>query len=143
MNWMLLPFKRTLDFAGRSRRREYWLYLLFWLVLFSVCVAIDVAFNLGGAADGTWFETYDDGFSFNIAFGTCALVFVLATLLTNIALGVRRLHDLDKSGLLLLIGIIPLFGQLYLLAIFTMAGRPGPNRYGPDPRISAGAGIFA
>lgn len=144
MMWIAMPFRRTLDFAGRSRRREYWPYLLLWLILFSGFTALDITFNLGGAADGSWIKTSDEGgIAFNIAFGTTTLIFTLVTFLTGLSLGVRRLHDLDKSGWMILIGIIPLLGWFYLLAIFTMAGTPGPNRYGPDPTARVESQIFS
>ena len=136
MEWIVMPLRRYAVFSGRARRMEYWPYMLVWSALFAACIAVDIAFNLGGAADGTWFVAYDGGFSFNIAFGPCALILLLVTALPNIALGVRRLHDVNTSGWLMLIGILPLLGQIILLVFFLRPGTPGPNHYGPDPKAT-------
>lgn len=60
-------------------------------------------------------------------------LFSLAVLLPNIAVGVRRLHDLDKSGWWYLLILIPLVGALVLIYFFVQKGTDGPNRFGADP----------
>ena len=142
MNGLLMPLRRYAVFSGRARRLEYWPYILVWAVLFAGCIAADIAFNLGGAADGTWFESHDGGMSFNIAFGPCALIFMLVTALPNLAVGARRLHDIGTSGWLLLIGIIPILGWIILTVFLLRPGTAGPNAYGPDPKAPA-AQIFS
>ena len=57
----------------------------------------------------------------------------LALLLPSLAVGVRRLHDIDKSGWWLLIVIIPIIGWVLLLVWVCTKGTLGPNRFGPDP----------
>lgn len=143
MDWLLLPLRRYATFSGRARRLEYWPYILVWTALFAGCVAVDIAFNLGGAADGTWFESYDGGVSFNIAFGPCALLLALVTALPNLAVGVRRLHDIGMSGWLLLVGIIPLLGWIVLLVFLLRPGTAGPNTYGPDPKEAPASPVFS
>ena len=61
------------------------------------------------------------------------IVFYIAFIIPSIAIGVRRLHDHDKSGWMCLIIFIPIFGGLYLLYLFVTKGTTGPNRFGPDP----------
>ena len=65
------------------------------------------------------------------------LLFNLATLLPTLAVSVRRLHDTDRSGWWLLLGLIPIIGNLILLWWYIQAGTPGDNEYGP-PAIAAG-----
>ncbi|RYH07284.1 DUF805 domain-containing protein [Tropicimonas sp. IMCC6043] len=101
--------QKYVDFSGRARRSEYW-----WFVLFV--------------------------FIGNIIFGIIGIdllgaLWSLALLLPGIAVGVRRLHDLDKSGWWLLIALIPLIGLLVLIYFFVQPGTRGANQYGPEPRV--------
>lgn len=140
MEWMLMPLKRYAEFSGRSRRKEYWMWLLFYIVVVVITTYLDILLGLGGSATGT-----QSGASvgFNVNFGVITIIFMLAVLVPNLAVAVRRLHDLDKSGWLLLIGLIPFLGGLYLLFLFTQPGTAGPNRFGPDPKGGSDAQVFA
>ncbi|HEV2817533.1 MAG TPA: DUF805 domain-containing protein [Allosphingosinicella sp.] len=140
MEWMLMPLRRFADFAGRSRRREYWLWVLFFVVTLSALTWLDIRLGLGGSATGS---SSGGGVSFDVNFGPLGIVFGLATLVPSLAVGVRRLHDLGKSGWWMLLAIIPFIGWLYQLFVFTQPGVPGPNRYGPDPKGGGEAGVFA
>ena len=60
-------------------------------------------------------------------------IYSLAVLLPAIGVTVRRLHDADKSGWLVLLGLIPFIGTIILFIICITPGTPGPNKYGPDP----------
>ena len=62
------------------------------------------------------------------------LIFALALLVPSIALAVRRLHDIGKSGWWYLIALIPLIGLLVLLYFFVLDSQPGSNQYGPNPK---------
>ena len=106
-------FKRYADFNGRSSRSEYW-----WAYLGIILIAFVV-----GLVSGLLGETIG-GFIF--------LIFYLAILVPSIAIGVRRLHDLDKSGWFYLLALVPLV-SLILLVWFCMKGTDGPNRFGTDP----------
>jgi|SRR6185436_8411505 len=131
MNWMLLPLKRYFDFAGRSRRLEYWLFTVFvWAVLIAELMAIIAVADALGAADK---NGDPPGIAFLIVFLTWMALFIpwLAAL-------VRRLHDSDKSGLWLLIYFLP-FGGLVLLVFMFLDGTEGPNSYGDNPKDEAGA----
>jgi uncharacterized membrane protein YhaH (DUF805 family) len=70
-------------------------------------------------------------------------VYALWAIIPGLAVTVRRLHDLDKSGWHLLIGLIPLVGGIILLIWYCTEGTRGPNRYGPDPLAGHAAPIFA
>lgn len=113
-------FQRFVDFQGRSRRSEYWWFFLFQF-LFSIVGQIVIgilaaAIPILGAVLGIVF-----------------LIALLALILPGIAVSIRRLHDLDKSGWWLLIGLIPLAG-LILLYWFCLTGTDGDNRFGSDPK---------
>ncbi|WP_409432573.1 DUF805 domain-containing protein [Litorimonas sp. RW-G-Af-16] len=105
-------FARYVDFSGRSSRSEYWYWTLFTFV-----VSLALSFLTGMVE----------------IFGIVSMIFSLGTLIPSIAVGVRKLHDIDKSGWWLLIAFIPLLGALYLIYLFVQRGTVGPNRFGPDP----------
>lgn len=65
-------------------------------------------------------------------YGPLTSLVILAAIVPSIAVGVRRLHDQDKSGWFMLLGLIPLVG-IVLLVFFCLEGTKGPNQYGPDP----------
>jgi uncharacterized membrane protein YhaH (DUF805 family) len=115
MNWYLKVLKNYAGFEGRARRTEYWMFVLFSFI-FSVVLAI-----IDGVA------------------GTIALqlLYTLAVLIPSIAVAIRRLHDQDKSGWLLLLLFIPILGWLALLILYCLPGTSGDNKYGPDPLIEA------
>lgn len=104
-------FSNYVNFSGRAQRSAYW-----WWVLFTVIV--DIVASLIDAA---------------ISAQIIATIAGLALLLPSIAVGVRRLHDLDKSGWWLLIALVPLVGIIVLIIFFVQKGTTGPNRFGPDP----------
>lgn len=140
MDQMLLPLKRYAEFAGRSRRKEFWSYILAVWAILLVLMYLDSALGLGGKATGYANET---GVGFNMSGGLLSLLFVLATLVPNLAVSVRRLHDLGKSGWTILIGLIPIIGWFYLLFLYLQPGMAGPNAYGPDPKGGDQGKVFA
>lgn len=103
-----LFFTNYVKFDGRSNRGEYW-----WAVLGIVIVS----FVLG----------FIDGM---LGIQLLGLIWSLATLVPGIAIGIRRLHDIDKSGWWLLIGLIPLVGALVLIYFFVQPPTQGPNSFG-------------
>jgi uncharacterized membrane protein YhaH (DUF805 family) len=119
MNWYLKVLKNYTNFSGRARRKEYWMFTLFNVIFAVSAMLVD---NLLGLA----FE--------GIGYGPVYGLYVLATIVPGIAVGVRRLHDLDKSGWMMLIGLIPLIGAIWLLVQFVKEGTPGDNQYGPNPK---------
>jgi len=108
-------------FSGRASRSEYW-----WFALFSI-----IASAVLGIIDATIFGNANGGI-----LGT---IFSLAVLVPSIAVGVRRLHDLGRSGWWLLIVLIPLIGILVLLYFFVQKGTDGPNDHGADPLAGVSA----
>ena len=117
---------KYVDFTGRAQRSELW-----WFVLF-----IMIGNFVLGMVDSVLFGTTvvtDTGFSASTDTPILSGIFGLATLLPSIAVGARRLHDLDKSGWWLLIGFIPLIGIIVLIVWYATGGTRGPNRFGADP----------
>lgn len=114
-------FSKYATFSGRARRREYWYWALFMILLTIVTTAADI--SLG---------TIDD--SGNGLIGT---VVTLALLLPGLAVTARRLHDTDRRGWWILIGFIPLIGFIVLLVFCVQDSNDGMNRFGPSPKYAA------
>ena len=100
------------DFNGRARRSEYW-----YFVLFNFVISLAVGFVAG-----------------LIGFNWLSYIYSLALLVPSIAIGVRRLHDIGKSGWWLLISLVPLIGGIWLIILMVKEGDHGDNAYGPDPK---------
>jgi uncharacterized membrane protein YhaH (DUF805 family) len=104
-------FSNYVNFSDRSARSAYWFWILFVLIADIVAIAIDAA----------------------IGKQIVSSLFGLAVLLPGLAVTVRRLHDLDRTGWWIFLGLIPLVGAIILLIWFCSKGTDGPNRFGPDP----------
>ena len=126
MNWYLKVLKQYFDFNGRARRKEYWMFLLFNVI---------VSFVLG-IVDGIL------GMKTGSGFGVLGGLYTLAVLLPSLGVTVRRLHDTDRSGWWVLIGFVPIIGFIVLLVFMAMEGTRGDNNYGADPK-TAGDGVPA
>jgi uncharacterized membrane protein YhaH (DUF805 family) len=133
MEWMLMPLKRYADFSGRSRRKEYWMFVLFTTIVMVALFAI-VAM-LGGGLEGM-----AEGGGIFAGAGLIVLLFALALIVPSIAVQVRRFHDQDKSGWFVLLNLIPYVGGLIVLVFMFLEGTRGPNRFGPDPKGQIGGG---
>ncbi|MEM6764419.1 MAG: DUF805 domain-containing protein [Bacteroidota bacterium] len=119
MEWYLKVLRQYADFSGRARRKEYWMFTLFHVIFTVSAVMIDgLVFNMG----------FDSGFGF------VYMGYVLATLLPSVAVSVRRLHDVGKSGWFLMISLIPLIGSIWLLVLYVTEGEQTENAWGPDPK---------
>lgn len=119
MNWYLGVLKKYVDFNGRARRKEYWFFVLFNLIISCVLSAIDV-----------FIGTY----SVSAGVGLLAGLYALAVLLPGIGVTVRRLHDTGRSGWWILIALVPLVGWIVLLVFMLIDSQPGTNAYGPNPK---------
>ena len=95
------------NFSGRAMRSEYWWFILFYIIAYIVLAIVD--YLLGAQL--------------------LTVILSLGLLIPSIAVAVRRLHDLDKSGWWLLLGLIPIVG-LILIYWFAQPGTPGANRFG-------------
>jgi uncharacterized membrane protein YhaH (DUF805 family) len=151
LDWMLMPYRRYAEFSGRSRRKEYWSFALFFALVYLVLGALMVA---GGysvtnlyAPEPAMAET--PGVLFWVGAGLLAL-FALGSIVPSIAVGVRRLHDRGLSGWwylgVIIASMIPVIGFLAgiaFLVLMVLPGTPGPNKYGPDPKDPASVEVFA
>ncbi|GGI92869.1 DUF805 domain-containing protein [Polymorphobacter multimanifer] len=120
--WMLEPLRKYAVFRGRARRAEYWWYaLLYGLLAVATTIADFIVFGLPNMLS-------------NPSVGPITGLLGLALLIPSFAVTVRRLHDTDRSGWWVLLGLIPFLGGLILFIWFCTRGSHGANRYGTDPR---------
>jgi uncharacterized membrane protein YhaH (DUF805 family) len=112
-----LGFANYVNFSDRACRSEYWCWVLFVIIG-----------QLASGVIDSWIV------------GAYILegIFFLATILPTLSVGVRRLHDLDRSGWWVLLDLIPLVGWIILLIWFCMKGTDGPNRFGADRLVDLG-----
>ncbi len=133
MEWMLLPLKRYAQFSGRSRPKEYWMFVLF---LFLGMMALGIVEGVLGLGTGNHWA-YRNGWTMGAGAyhnaGPLVGLFWLGTIVPQIAVAIRRLHDTDRSGWWLLLWFIPFFGWIVLFIFLVMGGTRGPNRFGDDP----------
>lgn len=116
MEWFLKVVKDNYaNFKGRARRKEYWMFGLF-SILFSIA-AIIVDFIVG-----TYFVIY--------------MIYMLALMIPSLAVFVRRMHDVGKSGWWFFISLIPLIGGIWLLVLLCTDSNQGENNYGPSPKAA-------
>ncbi len=119
MDWYLKVIKQYADFSGRARRKEYWMFVLFNMIFAIVAMILDNV--LGIAIDG-------------LGYGPLYGIYALAVIIPGLAVGVRRLHDVGKSGWMILVALIPLIGSIWLLVLFVTDGEQGENEYGQNPK---------
>jgi uncharacterized membrane protein YhaH (DUF805 family) len=119
MEWAVLPLKKYAVFTGRARRKEYWLFVLLSFGLYIVASILDGIAGMAGTVGGVY--------------GPIMVAVALGLLVPSIAVGIRRLHDTDRSGWWLLIALIPFVGSIVLLVFMILEGTRGANRFGPDP----------
>ena len=126
MEWMILPLKRYAQFNGRSRRKEYWMFVLFLIIANIVLSILDAVLGLGGSATSTTnIAPGATGAAGNLRGGLLSGIFSLAVLVPNLAVAVRRLHDTDRSGWWILLPVVPVI--LALVALFAGAAAASPS----------------
>lgn len=127
MNWYLDVWRKFAVFHGRSRRKEYWYFVLCNVIAEIVLAIVDGATGMLHEATGI---------------GLLSGLYMFAVLIPSVAVSIRRLHDTGRSGWWLLLGIIPLLG-LVILYFAVQDSQPGDNQYGPNPKGVAGPGAVA
>ena len=115
MNWYLKVMRSYFNVEGRARRTEYWMFFLVYLGIIIVASVLD-------AMTGT---------------GLLAGLVALAHLIPNITVGVRRLHDIDRSGWWLLVALVPLIGWIIAIYWAVKEGDAQTNSYGASPKAAA------
>ncbi|XOF33889.1 MAG: DUF805 domain-containing protein [Candidatus Electrothrix sp. YB6] len=118
MNWYVEVLKKYVVFSGRARRKEYWYFALFNIIISIALGVIDVFI----------------GMSMETSVGLLGGIYILAVFLPSLAVSVRRLHDTSRSGWWLLIGLVPLIGAIVLLIFTLQDSGPGSNQYGENPK---------
>lgn len=118
MEWFLKVVKNYTGFSGRAQRKEYWMFILFYMIFSTVAVIIDGVIGTPGVLQG---------------------IVALGLFLPSLAVLMRRLHDVGKSGWFCLVSIIPLAGPIWLIITLAKDGDPGSNAYGENPKEIGGA----
>ncbi len=119
MEYYIEAFRRYFEFHGRSSRSEYWYFALFNIM---IMIALGVMSSI--------IEEY-----FNLhSFFLINSVYFLAILIPSLAVAVRRMHDIGKSGWWLLVYFIPLVGGISLLVLLVIDSEYGRNKYGENPK---------
>ena len=119
MNWYLEVLKKYAVFSGRARRKEYWFFVLFNIIIALALTFIDFSTGL-----------YDVESEVGLLGG----LYSLAVLVPSIAVTIRRLHDTDRTGWWFLIAFVPIIGVIVLLVFTVFDSTPGDNQYGPNPK---------
>ena len=111
LHWYTDVIKQYAVFDGRASRPEYW---WFFLINTVISVILDVVIP------GTTGQVL-------------GAIYALAVLLPSIGVGIRRLHDTNRTGWWLLVSLVPIVGWIWIIVLLALAGDGGPNRYGPPP----------
>ena len=119
MEWYVKVIQSYSDFNGRSRRKEYWMFTLWNLIFALLAMFLDYTFGIVYPSVG-----HDPLY---IAYG-------LFVFIPGLAVAIRRLHDVGKSGWMYLVALIPIAGAIWLIVLFVTEGNEGNNAYGPDPK---------
>ena len=125
MEWYLKVMRDNYaNFNGRARRKEYWMFTLFFILFFTASIFVAVALRPFFLAEKT----------FAILAGIILIALYFGHLVPALAVTVRRLHDTGKSGWFYLLAFIPYIGGLIIFIFTVIEGDKGDNKYGPDPK---------
>jgi len=120
MEWYLKVVRDNYaNFQGRARRQEYWMFVLFNMIFIIAGLLIFGGIAAALEAPAIIFLIY---------------IYIFAVFIPSIAVVVRRLHDIGKSGWYYFVSLIPFIGGIWLLILLVTEGDKGPNEYGPDPK---------
>ena len=131
MKWFIKAFRQYADFSGRASRQEFWMFVLFNLLL-----AMAWAF-VAGLLTGLFGGSFDQESRLMFMYKLIAIYYAVTTV-PAMAVGVRRLHDTGRSGWWMLIGLVPLVGSIWLIVLMCSDDNPGDNRYGSPPDGTTG-----
>ncbi len=127
MKYYLDVLKKYAVFHGRARRSEYWYFALFNLIFAVIAAVMDNLLGLTFKLDlGSGVQSAGYGYIY--------LMYGIAILIPSLAVLVRRLHDVGKSGWYVLITLIPLVGAIWMLVLLFTDSNIGNNKYGPNPK---------
>ncbi|WP_377890120.1 DUF805 domain-containing protein [Alkalihalobacillus sp. R86527] len=114
MSWYVKVLKEYVNFKGRARRKEYWMFILFHVIICALLSWIQVAADIGVILTS---------------------IYSLVIILPSLAVAVRRLHDTGKSGWWVLISFVPIVGAIILI-VFLVLDSVDDNTYGPNPKTA-------
>jgi uncharacterized membrane protein YhaH (DUF805 family) len=147
MYWYISVLRNYAKFSGRARRKEYWMFFLFNMLFLILAIIADYllyGFPLLIYPNVLYYFYHGDYMYLQSTLDYLLLpdyplplnlfLYPLFVFLPSLAVSVRRLHDLNKNGLFILIGLIPLVGGIWLFVLSCMPGTKGPNEYGADPK---------
>ncbi|GAA3557463.1 DUF805 domain-containing protein [Snuella lapsa] len=121
MKWYLKVVRDNYaNFQGRARRKEYWMFTLFNAIFMMIVTTFSVIIGL----------TLNSPLPFAIY-----IIYALGIIIPSLAVTVRRLHDIGKSGWYYFVGLIPFIGGIWLLILLVTEGETDPNNYGSDPKV--------
>lgn len=119
MNWYLKCWKQYADFSGRARRKEYWIFsLINYIIIFFLYILQIVMIE-----STLW-----------LIFPIIFFLYAVAVFLPGLAVNIRRLHDIGKSGWWYLIYLIPIIGAICLTVLMCLDSEPGENQWGENPK---------
>ncbi len=116
MNWYIDVLRKYAVFSGRARRKEFWMYVLFYIIIVVVLSVVESMIGIPFILSG---------------------LYTLALIIPSIAVTVRRLHDTGRSGWWWFIGFVPVIGGIVLLVFMVLDSQPGDNEYGANPKAAA------
>jgi uncharacterized membrane protein YhaH (DUF805 family) len=116
----LAVIKNYAGFSGRARRKEFWMFILFYIIFGVLAIILDYVL-------GTVFKEGGGGRFYLFYSLYCLVLFI-----PLVAVSVRRLHDIGKRGITILITMIPLIGVVWFIWLMVLDSVPGENKYGPN-----------
>ena len=129
MEWYLKVMRDNYtNFSGRARRKEYWMFTLVYVIISTGCTVLDNVLGTVFMMDAGPLGEISMGYGW--AYTICGLIHFIP----GLALAVRRLHDVGKSGWFYLIFLIPFIGAVWLLVLFCLEGKKEDNKYGSNPK---------
>ena len=118
MNFFIEALQKYADFSGRATRQQYWMFMLFYILIYIGLSLIETAFGSSGI-------------------GILSLLFTLGLLVPSIAILARRLHDIGKSGWWMLLALIPLVGAIIVLVFTILDSEKESNQYGESTKYGS------
>lgn len=131
MHWLIDPIRNHYaDFSGRTSRKEFWMFQLMMILIVVAFFTVLTVLGIGLASDGT---ESSGGTLFFVLWFIPIILFTLAIIVPSIAINVRRLHDIGRSGWWYLIGFVPWVGGLIAIILACLPSQKGTNKWGANP----------
>jgi len=121
-------WKKAFVFHGRARRKEYWCFGILTVVVMLVLLLVNYSLLDASLVDSA--NTLNE----SLGVGLLAAVYAIANIAPSLSISIRRLHDMNWSGLWYLGAFVPILNIILALALMFADGTPGDNRFGPDPK---------